>query len=418
MTVKDQATRIVTRLTDAGYKAYFAGGWVRDYLLGHPSSDIDIATSAPPEKILELFPHTALVGLAFGVVIVTIGGHHFEVATFRKDVGYTGGRKPEKIELSTPQEDALRRDFTINGMFYDPLTDTVLDYVNGIEDLKIGIIRTIGDPNERFIEDRLRMIRAVRFSVRFDFPIEPETQVAIRANAHTLFPAVAMERIWQEFNKMAKAPRFDLAIIELHRLGLLQVIFPALQSLSLQDVAERVIVFSEFPMGSPVVLYLMELFPNISLDELLDLCQYLKASGYDNKLLEFAFRGRHLFMQDESASNAVELVEWANLYAHRFFDLCFEAMTVRYSPEKRIMVMEKHIQRRERLQPHIQRIAERKPLVTATTLQKYGITPGKQMGALLKAAEQISIIHDLHDENEVIARLKETPLWPIPGQSS
>lgn len=409
---RKQATAIVKRLVDAGYIAYFAGGWVRDYLLGHPSTDIDIATSAPPEKILDLFPRTALVGIAFGVVIVTIEGHHFEVATFRKDIGYTGGRKPEKIELSTPQEDALRRDFTINGMFYDPLTDTIHDYVNGAEDLKIGIIRTIGNPNERFVEDRLRMIRAVRFSAKFDFPIDFETQQAILDNAHTLFPAVAMERIWQEFNKMSQSPRFDIAILELHRLGLLSIIFPALQGVSMEEMAERVALFKDFPEGSPVILYIMELFHDTELDQLLELCQYLKTSTHEGKLVEFAYRGKHLFLKDEATPDAIEAVEWANFYAHRFFDVCFEIMTARYSHERRSALIERHQQRRERLLPHVQRIAEKKPLITATMLQDHGILPGKQMGHLLKAAEQIAIIHDLHDEHSVIKRLKESPLWP------
>lgn len=412
MSIREQATEIVTILNKAGYIAYFAGGWVRDYLLEHQSTDIDIATSAPPERILELFPHTALVGLAFGVVIVTRHGHSYEVATFRKDVGYTGGRRPEKIELTTPEEDASRRDFTINGMFYNPLKDVVLDYVNGTADLKAGIIRTIGNPHDRFVEDRLRMIRAVRFSARFDFPIEHATKQAIKDNAHTLFPAVAMERIWQEFNKMAKSPRFDLAIIELHRLGLLQVIFPALSSVSTEQIAHRVACFKEFPQGSPTILYIMELFHDEPLEELLEICQYLKVSGFDSKLVEFAYKGRRLFRQDEASHETVEVVEWANFYAHRFFDVCFDVMAARISEEKRSSIVERHLERRDRLLPHIQRIAEKKPLVTATVLQSHGIAPGKQMGALLKAAENIAIEHDLHDETAVITRLKKTPLWP------
>lgn len=406
------AIAIVKRLVQAGYIAYFAGGWVRDFLMGHPSADVDIATNAPPEKILDLFPNTNLVGIAFGVVVVPYSGHQYEVATFRKDLGYSGGRKPDKIELTTPQEDALRRDFTINGMFYDPLTDKVHDYVQGAEDIKLGIIRTIGDANERFIEDRLRMIRAIRFSARFDFPIHPDTQRAIRDNAHTLFPAVAMERIWQEIHKMSKFPRFDYAIVEMHRLGLLPVIFPALQSTSLSEIEQRVANFGEFPKGTPAVLYIMELFPETSLDELMELCQYLKTSVHEGKLLEFAFKGKHLLMKEEEALSAIEAVEWANFYAHRFFDTCFHALTLRYADSHRENFMERHQQRRERLLPHIQRLADKKPLVTAAVLQDHGIVPGKQMGELLKAASDMSIMHDLHDEDEIISRLKQTPIWP------
>jgi poly(A) polymerase len=225
MDAKYYATLLVKELVKAGYIAYFAGGWARDYVMGHPSADIDIATNAPPEKILDLFPCTILVGLAFGVIIVVIEGHQFEVATFRRDIGYDSGRRPNSIELADPEEDALRRDFTINGLFFDPLEERIIDYVGGIEDIKKRVIRTIGNADERFSEDRLRMIRAIRFAARFGFAIEEETQIGIALNADTLFPAVAMERIWQEFNKMVAYPHFDQALIEMHRLKLLPVIW-------------------------------------------------------------------------------------------------------------------------------------------------------------------------------------------------
>ena len=165
------ATSIVKKLQDAGYLAYFAGGWVRDFILKKPSDDIDIATSASVDEVQRLFPKTIPVGVAFGIVIVVQDNHQFEVATFRKDRGYVDGRRPVGIDPASPEEDAQRRDFTINGMFYDPIQDKIFDYVDGMKDLKKGIIRAIGDPNARFLEDRLRMMRAVRYSTRFDFPI-------------------------------------------------------------------------------------------------------------------------------------------------------------------------------------------------------------------------------------------------------
>lgn len=412
MDAKECATEIVKTLVREGYIAYFAGGWVRDYIMKHPSDDIDIATSAPPEVIMELFPRTILVGLAFGVVIVVMEDHKFEVATFRKDLGYTGGRKPSQIELSTPQEDAYRRDFTINGMFYDPLTDTIHDYVQGRNDIERGIIRTIGNPQERFEEDRLRMIRAVRFASRFGFEIDQETRQAIQAHAGTLFPAVAMERIWQEFNKMSKFPRFDHALVEMQRLGLLPVIFPTLQNMHDAAIQQRVASFSQMPAGVPAILYLMELFPNLPLDELLELCQYLKTSVQDNKLVEFAFKGRELLNQEEVEPHGIEGVEWAYFYANRFFHVCFDVMAATFPEEKRSSLVERHHKRRERLLPHIQRLVDRKPLVTAAVLQDYGILPGKEMGQLLKEAENIAIKHDLHDIDAIISKLKQNPLWP------
>jgi poly(A) polymerase len=197
------AKQIVQTLVKAGFTTYFAGGWVRDYLMNHPSDDIDIATGAPVDVIQNLFPKTIPVGLAFGIVIVVVEEHQFEVATFRKEKGYVDGRRPTHIESATPEEDALRRDFTINGLFWDPLTETLYDYVEGQKDLRSGIIRAIGDPHARFLEDRLRMIRAVRYSTRFNFSIEIETYQAILTHAKSLFPSVAIERIWQEFHKMA-----------------------------------------------------------------------------------------------------------------------------------------------------------------------------------------------------------------------
>lgn len=412
MNVRDSANKIIETLTKAGYTAYFAGGWVRDYLMKNPSDDIDIATDAPPEVIMSLFPHTIHVGLAFGVVIVVMDHHQFEVATFRKDLGYIEGRRPEKIELASAQEDALRRDFTINGMFYDPISEKVYDFVSGNEDLDLGIIRTIGSPHERFAEDRLRMIRAIRFASRFGFEIDEETRQAIKHHAHTLFPAVAMERIWQEFNKMAKSPRFDQAIIEMHHLGLLPVIFPALQNMRPDDIAARVASFKHIPKGSPTILYLLELFPDMSLDELLELCQYLRTSAQESKILEFAYKAKQLFANEELAPHAIEEIEWAKFYADRLFHVCFDALTVQYPEETRDGLVQKHHRRRERLLPHIQRIVDRKPLVTAAILKDYGIQPGKQMGLLLKEAENIAIKHDLHDPAAVVALLKETSLWP------
>lgn len=182
------ATSVVKRLVDAGHIAYFAGGWVRDFLMKHPSDDIDIATSASVEQIQSLFPKTIPVGIAFGIVIVVEQGHQFEVATFRKESGYLDGRRPTNIEPASPEEDSQRRDFTINGMFWDPLQEKLYDYVEGQTDLKKGIIRAIGDPHQRFLEDRLRMIRAARYATRFHFPIEIETRQAILAHPRVFFP--------------------------------------------------------------------------------------------------------------------------------------------------------------------------------------------------------------------------------------
>lgn len=403
----DYATDIVKKLRASGHVAYFAGGWVRDYLMRHPSSDIDIATDAPPNKVLDLFPHTILVGLSFGVVIVTIDGHQFEVATFRKDFGHSDGRKPDKIEFTDPQGDAFRRDFTINGMFYDPLQNLVHDYVQGAEDLERGIIRAIGNPYERFLEDRLRMIRAVRFSTRFAFSIHPETNEAIIANADALFPSVAKERIWMEFKKMAEYPRFDHALTEMHRLGLLPVIFPQLQDIHLNEIKDRVSPFHLFPSNTPPILFLCELFPAASLEELTDVFQMLHVSNNELKWVESAWHARKFFL----ANQHIEAVLWAHFYAKLHTPFLIELESSKRQGQDKEAFLQQHKYRQQELAPYICRIAEKKPLITSAILKECGIPPGKNMGVLLKEAERISINFDINDSSIVMGQLKNSPLW-------
>lgn len=406
MDAQAYATDIVKKLAQAGHIAYFAGGWVRDYLMGHPSDDIDIATDAPPEKILDLFPRTILVGLAFGIVIVVVDGHQFEVATFRRDINYVGGRRPEKIEMTSPQEDATRRDFTINGMFYDPLTHEIHDYVQGQHDLKLGIIRSIGDPYERFFEDRLRMVRAIRFAARFGFAIDPDTQNAIQENANTLFPSVAMERIWQEFNKMAAFPHFDAALIEMHRLGLLPVVFPSLEKTHLNTIKKAVANFNDYPQKCPTILYLMGLFPEAGQEEVLELCQYIRASGKEAKLVEYFLEGKKLVKEE-----AEDKIVWTYFYAHPHSELCLEVIAADLPQKEKLAFREKHQNRRKSLERHIKRVQEKRPILTASMLQAEGIL-GKAIGTLMKEAEKISILRDLHDPEEILIALKSSADWP------
>ena len=179
MTARDAATDLARRLTAAGHLALFAGGCVRDKQLGREPKDYDIATSARPEEVVKLFPGANEVGAHFGVVIAKHHGHQVEIATFRTDGSYKDGRRPEAVVFSTPEEDASRRDFTINGLFEVPETGEVIDHVGGLPDLRAGVLRAIGDPQVRFSEDALRLLRAVRFSCVLGFEIEPGTLQAI-----------------------------------------------------------------------------------------------------------------------------------------------------------------------------------------------------------------------------------------------
>ena len=201
------ATEVVSRLRGAGFRALFAGGCVRDLILGREPADFDVATDATPERVMGLFRRTVPVGVSFGVVRVQGPGRagEVEVATFRSDGAYLDGRRPESVTFGTPELDAARRDFTINGMFLDPLSGEVIDYVGGRADLDAGILRAIGDPAARFAEDRLRLLRAARFAARFGFAIEPATRSALTCMVEGV-RMVAAERIAMELRKMLVDP--------------------------------------------------------------------------------------------------------------------------------------------------------------------------------------------------------------------
>jgi tRNA nucleotidyltransferase/poly(A) polymerase len=230
MTQKENgALAIVKRLNGRGYRALYAGGYVRDMILSCPEKgDIDIATSATPREIAALFDNVIPVGEHFGVMIVVVDAIPFEVATFRKDMGVGDGRHPSAVAFTGQEEDAYRRDFTINGMFFDPLTDTILDYVDGRKDCSRGVVRAIGDPVQRFSEDYLRLIRAVRFAARFGFVIESRTWDALREMAPGI-TAVSAERIFQETDKIITGPHPDKALVLLRECGLLGILFPELE---------------------------------------------------------------------------------------------------------------------------------------------------------------------------------------------
>jgi len=238
--LKDFAISIIRTLRQHGFQAYLVGGCVRDLLLKREPADYDIATSATPAQVMEIFPETYAVGAQFGVVLVPLPEEQHtrgdenappksqavEVATFRSDLGYSDGRRPDEVRFSQyPREDVARRDFTINGMLLDPLTNEVLDFVGGRNDLETGIIRTIGDPGRRFAEDKLRMLRAVRFAARFEYEIEGETLTAIQHRAHEI-QVVSRERVRDELTKMLIEGHARCAFLLLDESGLLQEVLP------------------------------------------------------------------------------------------------------------------------------------------------------------------------------------------------
>ena len=244
------AEEIIRTLRARGHRAYLAGGCVRDLLLNREPADYDVATDATPQQVMQIFPQTYAVGEQFGVVVVPYAennaatstsvsaeetsAHHrgaIEVATFRSDVGYSDGRHPDEVRFTKdPREDVKRRDFTVNGMMLDPATNEILDFVGGRADLKAGIIRAIGDPERRFAEDKLRMLRAVRFAARFDYEIEPATLGAIQKLASKIHQ-VSAERIREELTKMLTEGHARRAFQLLDTTGLLQEVLPEIAAM-------------------------------------------------------------------------------------------------------------------------------------------------------------------------------------------
>lgn len=229
-TFRDIAAGIVRQLRDAGYEAYFVGGCVRDFLMGRLPGDYDVVTSARPDEVQRLFPVTIPVGVQFGVVLVVEDGKPYEVATYRTESGYADGRRPSLVAFSSLREDVRRRDFTVNGLAMDPETGRVLDYVGGAADIQGRIIRTIGPPEERFAEDHLRMLRAVRFAANLGFRMEPETLAAIQ-NGVSAIRKISAERIREEMTKLLTRPGARRGLEMLSETGLLRELLPEAETL-------------------------------------------------------------------------------------------------------------------------------------------------------------------------------------------
>ncbi len=256
------AVDVVRKLREAGFTAYWAGGCVRDLLLNRRPKDYDVATDATPPQIRELFGRrrTLAIGAAFGVITVLgpNGAGQIEVATFRRDTTYSDGRHPDSVAFSSARDDSLRRDFTVNGMFYDPLEDRVIDFVGGREDLRRGLIRAIGDPDQRIAEDKLRMLRAVRFTATFDFELEARTRDAIRRRAAEIC-VVSAERIADEMRKILTGPNRARAVRLLLDTGLAAVLLPEMICGDGQGEQDAVAVFEHledpsFPLALAALL--------------------------------------------------------------------------------------------------------------------------------------------------------------------
>jgi poly(A) polymerase len=294
MTNRQAAIEVIKRLSRRGFQALLAGGCVRDMLLRRQAGDYDVATNAQPGDVIKLFKRTLKVGAKFGVVIVLLEGKQVEVATFRTETGYADGRHPSVVKFVDAAEDASRRDFTINGMFYDVLKEKVIDYVDGRADLKKRLIRTIGKPEERFGEDYLRMLRAVRFSTQLGFAIEPATFSAIRSNAKKI-TEISGERIAIELEAILVNPNRSIGTSMLAESGLAEAIFPDFVG---EQVEFAINVLTQLRKKVDFALALTSLFAGCATEFALKRCRILKLSRSRNKHIKFLLSNRGRLLDD------------------------------------------------------------------------------------------------------------------------
>ena len=301
-TMRSAALKVVQCLQAAGHTAYFAGGCVRDMLMGRRPHDFDVATSALPKQVVELFRRTRQVGAQFGVVLVRIAGYDIEVATFRADIDYEDGRHPTHVRFTDAREDAQRRDFTINGMFYDPVSRKVVDYVGGQEDLSAGVLRAIGEPSQRFEEDHLRILRAIRFSARLGFPIERGTWSAMCASASEI-RRISPERIREELDKMLTNRNRSQACRDLFAAGVVPHLWPRAEVLLPHREAIQGFV-SALPVAAPFELGLAAILHPLSTKQVEAACLGLRCSNQVKKTVVWLVGLQDIFLDPSRVTRA------------------------------------------------------------------------------------------------------------------
>jgi len=399
------AEEVVRRLRGAGYQALWAGGCVRDMLLGTQPVDFDVATDAVPEQIREVFGRrrTIAVGAAFGVITV-LGPRdagQIEVATFRRDLGYSDGRHPDAVAFSSPEEDARRRDFTINGMFFDPIKQEVIDFVDGRADLERGLIRAIGVPRERFTEDRLRLLRAVRFAARLGFALETETQSAIAEMAGQI-GGVSPERVGQEMRKLLTAEHRVAGVRLLIETRLAEPVFPELLCSGLsakhaeRRLAEGLTLLERVERPRFILALAALLLPLAATGEAVaDLADRWRLSAKEAAGVQWLLASVATIEESQS---------------RRFSEL--QPLLIHAEAEQLIRLAEAHrpgsddvayalaqsARPREELDPP--------PLLTGRDLIDRGIPPGPRMGELLTEVRRAQLDGEIADREEAWARIE------------
>ncbi len=392
---REFAVDAVKKLRDAGFQALWAGGCVRDMLLNRTPKDYDVASNALPEQVRDVFGYrrTLAVGAAFGVITVLgpKGAGQIEVAAFRQDLEYSDGRRPDGVVFSTAEEDALRRDFTINGLFFDPLQEEVIDYVGGRADLDAKIIRAIGDPFQRIAEDKLRMLRAVRFASAFDFAVDPATFEAVRKMADQI-DVVSPERIAMEMRRMLTESGRAHAVRLLVEAGLAARILPEIvaDGPASNRLTEAIAVVARLHEPTFAAALAALLRPFATLEQAEEICRRWRVSNDERDRLVWLLEHKDSLRSPTSTpwsvlqpmliadgiGDLLNLLEATSAEAAADAAFCRNKLTL--SPEE--------------LNPP--------PLVTGADLLDWGVSQGPQFGALLKKIRAAQLDDKVHSKNE------------------
>ena len=397
---KQTALWVVRRLVRAGYRALFAGGCVRDMLLGLRSADYDVATDATPRQVKKLFGHVLLIGAKFGVAMVIHRDNMVEVATFRSDLSYSDGRRPTGVRFTTAREDALRRDFTVNGMFHDPIAGEVIDYVGGRRDLEAGVIRTIGKADLRFGEDYLRMLRAVRFAERLGFRITGPTIAAVRKHAAKIV-AISGERIFDELSKMLSAPTAEAALRRMEQLGLAPHVLPELFAApELWPAAVRRV--AEVGKRKDLTLALAALLGDLRARQIGPM---VRRWGGSNELAA-ALKWLAAHAEDWRTAETMSLPDFRRLAGHGQFERLRVLWRVRERLSGGGVRLSRRMARRLKEIPADEPPLP-PPLVTGADLLAMGLTEGPALGKLLREAYDLQLSLQLRTRRTAMAWAKK-----------
>jgi tRNA nucleotidyltransferase/poly(A) polymerase len=393
--MRQAAVSVVRRLQNMGHVAMFAGGCVRDMLMGKRPNDYDVATSARPKEVLSLFRRTQKVGAKFGVVLVRIGPFSIEVATFRSDIDYEDGRHPNRVQFTNDREDAQRRDFTINGMFYDPITRKTVDYVGGRADLQATLIRAIGDPQRRFTEDHLRILRAIRFAARLGFTIEPATWSAMSSQA-PLIKRISPERIREELDLMLTHRNRARAFAELLSAGVLQHLWPEAEAT--QANGDKIAaVLKALPTDADFEIALAAVLHTLSPQEAESVCDATRCSNRTKTIVSWL-----IAHQDDLVRPAeITLADLKLLMAHPAFEHLLALFAAKLRAEDRPPTPYRQILAHVRAIPP-EDIAP-PPLLDGRALAKLGLPPGPLYKTILDKAYYAQLNGDIRDRAAALA---------------